>query len=59
MHGVLVQSVVQMPPGNPSVTQMLLAQSFPVAQESPTWEDPAHAEKASKKIRGRGFTRLV
>src|SRR5438128_1773836 len=48
-----------MPPRNTSWTQTLLAQSFDDEQASPTLPDPAQAEKASKKIRPSGFTRLV
>jgi hypothetical protein len=56
VQSTLVQSVVQTPPGNPSLTQMLLAQSLPVEQASPTLPDPAQAEKASKKNAPSGFT---
>jgi hypothetical protein len=34
-HGLLVQSLVQIPPGNPSVTQVLVLQSLLALQADP------------------------
>ena len=56
-QGLAVQSVVQTPPGNPSVTQVLVVQSLLVEQASPTW--PLGLEQPTKNKTNRLLTRAV
>jgi hypothetical protein len=56
-QGLAVQSVVQIPPGNPSVTQVLVLQSLLAEQASPTW--PLELEQPTKNKTNRLLTSAV